>query len=75
LRHYDVRGKDILWVPLFAANDRGESVVQTFEVLKVHYNEDATGDRILNKPLGQGAPGRSCSGGWSRRIWRATCTT
>jgi poly-gamma-glutamate synthase PgsB/CapB len=53
LRHYDVRGKDILWVPLFAANDR-ESVVLTFEVLKVHYNEDATVIGILNNRWDRG---------------------
>jgi gamma-polyglutamate synthase len=33
LSSFDIRGKNVLWVPLFAANDR-ESVVKVFEMLK-----------------------------------------
>lgn len=32
LRTYDIRGKQVLWVPMFAANDR-ESVVMTLQTL------------------------------------------
>jgi poly-gamma-glutamate synthase PgsB/CapB len=53
LRHYDIRGKDVLWVPLFAANDR-ESVVITFEVLKAHYPPGATVIGILNNRWDRG---------------------
>ena len=53
LFHYDIRGKDVLWVPLFAANDR-ESVVITFEVLQSYYPEDATVIGILNNRWDRG---------------------
>ncbi|MGI9180298.1 MAG: poly-gamma-glutamate synthase PgsB [Longimicrobiaceae bacterium] len=53
LFHYDIRGKNILWVPLFAANDR-ESVVLTFEVLQAYYPEDATVIGILNNRWDRG---------------------
>lgn len=39
LRHYDVRGKRVLWIPLFAANDK-ESVVLTYELLAASYFPD-----------------------------------
>lgn len=53
LFHYDIRGKDILWVPLFAANDR-ESVVLTFDVLESHYPDDATVIGIVNNRADRG---------------------
>lgn len=39
LRTYDVVGKQVLWVPLFAANDR-ESVMLTYELLAASYFPD-----------------------------------
>ena len=53
LSHHDVRGKDVLWVPLFAANDR-ESVVLNLEMLKPHYPEGATVIGILNNRRDRG---------------------
>jgi hypothetical protein len=53
LHRYNVRGKDILWVPLFAANDR-ESVVLTFEMLRVRYREDDAVIGILNNRWDRG---------------------
>jgi poly-gamma-glutamate synthase PgsB/CapB len=46
LQTYDVRGKQVLWVPMFAANDR-ESVIATFGLLQAHL-QDATVIGILN---------------------------
>lgn len=53
LVEYDIRGKSVLWVPLFAANDR-ESVVLTFELLQAYFPEGATVIGILNNRLDRG---------------------
>jgi hypothetical protein len=53
LRTYDVRGKRVLWVPMFAANDR-ESVIATFELLQVHFPPGATVIGILNNRADRG---------------------
>lgn len=53
LKTYDVQGKRVLWVPLFAANDR-ESVVLTFEVLQSYFPEGATVIGILNNRQDRG---------------------
>jgi poly-gamma-glutamate synthase PgsB/CapB len=53
LQHYDIRGKDVLWVPLFAANDR-ESVVLTYELLQSYYPRDWTVIGILNNRWDRG---------------------
>lgn len=53
LRTYTVRGKRILWVPLFAANDR-ESVMLHFDVLAPHFPPGATVIGILNNRLDRG---------------------
>ncbi|MEO7665183.1 MAG: poly-gamma-glutamate synthase PgsB, partial [Candidatus Limnocylindrales bacterium] len=41
LSSFEIRGKDVLWVPLFAANDR-ESVVSILEMLKPQLSGRAT---------------------------------
>ncbi|MDP9435039.1 MAG: hypothetical protein M3P93_07545 [Actinomycetota bacterium] len=53
LRTYDVRGKKVLWVPLFAANDR-ESVVLTFETLQAQFPPGAPVIGILNNRRDRG---------------------
>ena len=53
LRNYDVRGKQVLWVPLFAANDR-ESVVLTFETLQAQFPPGAPVIGILNNRRDRG---------------------
>ncbi|EOM76161.1 hypothetical protein [Rhodococcus rhodnii] len=53
LRSYDIRGKQVLWVPMFAANDR-ESVVLTFETLKAQFPSGATVIGILNNRRDRG---------------------
>jgi poly-gamma-glutamate synthase PgsB/CapB len=53
LRSYDVRGKKVLWVPMFAANDR-ESVIVTFELLQTYFPPGATVIGILNNRLDRG---------------------
>jgi poly-gamma-glutamate synthase PgsB/CapB len=53
LRHYEIGGKDVLWIPLFAANDR-ESVVLTFEALKPYYPREWTVVGILNNRWDRG---------------------
>jgi poly-gamma-glutamate synthase PgsB/CapB len=53
LQTYDVRGKKVLWVPMFAANDR-ESVIATFELLQAHFPGDATVVGILNNRADRG---------------------
>jgi poly-gamma-glutamate synthase PgsB/CapB len=53
LLHYDIHGKDVLWVPMFAANDR-ESVIVTFELLQAYFPDDATVIGILNNRLDRG---------------------
>lgn len=50
LRWYDVNGKKILWIPLFATNDR-ESVILTFILLQAYFPDDATVIGILNNRL------------------------
>lgn len=47
LRSYPVRGREILWVPLFAANDR-ESVIATFDSLRKQFSPGATVIGLLN---------------------------
>lgn len=53
LRTYDILGKQVLWVPMFAANDR-ESVVLTFELLQAHFPPDAPVIGILNNRQDRG---------------------
>ena len=53
LRWYDVLGKRILWVPMFAANDR-ESVVRTFETLQAQFPPGAPVIGILNNRRDRG---------------------
>lgn len=53
LRTYDVRGKQVLWVPMFAANDR-ESVVMTLQTLKAQWPDDATVIGIFNNRRDRG---------------------
>ncbi len=53
LRTYDIHGKRILWVPMFAANDR-ESVVVTFQTLKAQFPPGATVIGILNNRADRG---------------------
>lgn len=53
LRTYDVGGKRVLWVPLFAANDR-ESVVLTFRTLQAQFPPGATVIGILNNRADRG---------------------
>ena len=53
LRTYDIRGKRILWVPMFAANDR-ESVIVTYELLQAYFPPGATVIGILNNRLDRG---------------------
>ena len=53
LRWYDVQGKRVLWVPLFAANDR-ESVVLTFETLQAQFPPGAPVIGILNNRRDRG---------------------
>jgi poly-gamma-glutamate synthase PgsB/CapB len=53
LRTYDIRGKSVMWVPMFAANDR-ESVVLTFKTLAAQFPADATVLGILNNRADRG---------------------
>ena len=53
LRTYDIRGKQVLWVPMFAANDK-ESVVMTLQTLKAQWPPDATVIGILNNRRDRG---------------------
>lgn len=53
LRTYDVKGTKVLWVPMFAANDR-ESVVLTFETLRAHFPPGAPVIGILNNRQDRG---------------------
>ncbi len=53
LRTYDIKGKKVLWVPMFAANDR-ESVVLTFETLQAQFPRGATVIGILNNRRDRG---------------------
>lgn len=53
LRTFDIRGKRVLWIPLFAANDR-ESVVLTFELLQSYFPDGATVIGILNNRQDRG---------------------
>jgi len=53
LRTYDVRGKQVLWVPLFAANDR-ESVVSTLAGLRPAFPPNAAVIAILNNRQDRG---------------------
>jgi len=47
LRTYDIRGKQVMWVPMFAANDR-ESVSMTLKQLSSQWPEGATVVGVLN---------------------------
>jgi poly-gamma-glutamate synthase PgsB/CapB len=47
LRTYEVRGRRVLWVPLFAANDR-ESVIATFQNLQAQFPPGAKVIGMLN---------------------------
>ena len=53
LRTYDIGGKKVLWVPMFAANDR-ESVVVTFKTLQAQFPPGATVIGILNNRADRG---------------------
>lgn len=53
LHTYEIRGKPVLWVPLFAANDR-ESVILTFELLQSYFPQGATVIGILNNRRDRG---------------------
>jgi poly-gamma-glutamate synthase PgsB/CapB len=53
LRWYTVRGRRILWVPLFAANDR-ESVISTFGMLAPRFPAGAPVIGLLNNRLDRG---------------------
>lgn len=53
LKTYDVLGKQITWVPMFAANDR-ESVILTLEQLTATFPPDATVIGILNNRTDRG---------------------
>ncbi len=53
LRSYDIRGKQVLWVPMFAANDQ-ESVVMTLQTLQAQWPDDATVIGILNNRRDRG---------------------
>ena len=50
---YEIAGKRVLWVPMFAANDR-ESVILTFELLQAYFPAGATVIGILNNRLDRG---------------------
>jgi gamma-polyglutamate synthase len=50
---YEIRGKQVLWVPMFAANDR-ESVILTFELLQAYFPPGATVVGILNNRRDRG---------------------
>jgi hypothetical protein len=53
LRWYDIGGKRVLWVPMFAANDR-ESVVLTFETLQAQFPRGAPVIGVLNNRRDRG---------------------
>jgi poly-gamma-glutamate synthase PgsB/CapB len=53
LRWYTVRGRRLLWLPLFAANDR-ESVISTFRMLQPHFPSSAPVIGLLNNRLDRG---------------------
>lgn len=53
LSTYDVLGKQVLWLPMFAANDR-ESVVLTFDLLQAQFPPDAPVIGILNNRQDRG---------------------
>jgi gamma-polyglutamate synthase len=53
LRTYDIAGKKVLWVPLFAANDR-ESVLSTLALIRPHFPPGATVVGILNNRVDRG---------------------
>ncbi|GAB2991926.1 poly-gamma-glutamate synthase PgsB [Nocardioides montaniterrae] len=53
LKTYDIRGKKVTWVPMFAANDR-ESVVLTLETLIAQWPANATIIGVLNNRLDRG---------------------
>jgi poly-gamma-glutamate synthase PgsB/CapB len=49
----ELSGKRVVWVPMFAANDR-ESVILTFELLRGHFPRGATVIGILNNRSDRG---------------------
>ncbi len=53
LRTYNIRGKRVKWIPLFAANDR-ESVILTFELLQAYFPPTGTVVGILNNRRDRG---------------------
>ena len=53
LRTYDIRGKQVMWVPMFAANDR-ESVILTYELLQAYFPQRAVVIGILNNRMDRG---------------------
>jgi poly-gamma-glutamate synthase PgsB/CapB len=57
LRTYDIGRKRVLWVPLFAANDR-ESVLSTLALIQPHFPPGATVVGILNNRMDRGRRAR-----------------
>jgi poly-gamma-glutamate synthase PgsB/CapB len=53
LHTYDIRGKRVIWVPMFAANDR-ESVVRSLQTLSAQFPPDSTVIGILNNRSDRG---------------------
>ncbi len=53
LLEYDIRGKRVLWVPMFAANDK-ESVVMTLDTLSAQFPDGATVIGVLNNRTDRG---------------------
>lgn len=53
IRTYDINGKKVTWIPLFAANDR-ESVVTTLHMLAARFTPDSAVVGILNNRRDRG---------------------
>ncbi|HEY9494072.1 MAG TPA: poly-gamma-glutamate synthase PgsB [Intrasporangium sp.] len=53
LKWYPIRDKQVLWIPLFAANDR-ESVIGSFQTLAPYFPEDGTVVALLNNRTDRG---------------------
>ena len=53
LRWYPIRGRRVLWIPLFAANDR-ESVISTFATLSAQFPPGAPVIGLLNNRVDRG---------------------
>ena len=53
LTHHDIGGKQVMWVPMFAANDK-ESVVLTLDTLATQFADGATVIGVLNNRQDRG---------------------